>query len=109
MIVWILEADPDVLQDSLLREAGVPSTMEELTSAFAVTGGQARLKSNYLAHDALADALATSDPCLARANTLLSDMVKILTSGGSGAKYFQRDDAGSTTTSIVWNFHPTRG
>lgn len=102
VVTWIVSAEAAVLQDASLTEHGIPSDIEALRAGLKIKSGAGRLKGDHQAHDALCDALAMSDACIARAAGLLAEFAHVLSDRPGPSNVLLRDTALSTDTTTVW-------
>jgi hypothetical protein len=102
VVLWIVAADATALLDPALVNHAVPATVAELRGALKVKEGKARLKNDHQAHDALADALSGSQPCVLRAAELLAELAHVICSKTGPTRLFAQDLNRSTAKTTLW-------
>lgn len=106
-IGWILngaESDTlDALRSRIDREFADNTALMEL---FKIRSGSGRLKTDYLAYEAVAFVIGSDVGCRQRASALLSAFSQVCLGHYDGIEQIQRDDVRSTAQCVVLRLSP---
>lgn len=96
VIGWIVAADPTVLDDQTLAEAGVPPGLADFITALA---DRDRLKRGEIVHGLIADAILRKAACRTRVSYILRVLADIASGRQPHADAAVREERGR---SVVW-------